>query len=41
MSWTFEAPTSVEQKITDRIVQGRNVEYQKVLDRIKIVKTKG
>jgi translation initiation factor 5A len=37
--------TAVEEEINDRIaqgeVQGRDVEYWKVLDRIKIVRIKG
>lgn len=37
--------TAVEEEIKDRIaqgeVQGRDVEYWKVLDRIKIVRVKG
>lgn len=37
--------TAVEEEIKDRIaqgeVQGRDVEYWKVLDRIKIVRIKG
>jgi translation initiation factor 5A len=41
---TFET-TAVEEEIKDRIaqgdVQGRDVEYWKVLDRIKIVRIKG
>ena len=41
---TFET-TAVEEDIKDRIaqgdVQGRDVEYRKVLDRIKIVRIKG
>ena len=44
MSRIFEA-TAVEEEIKDRIaqgdVQGRDVEYWKVLDRIKIVRIKG
>jgi translation initiation factor 5A len=41
---TFET-TAIEEEIKDRIaqgeVQGRDVEYWKVLDRIKIVRIKG
>lgn len=44
MSGIFET-TAVEEEIKDRIaqgdVQGRDVEYWKVLDRIKIVRIKG
>jgi translation initiation factor 5A len=40
---TFEVfeTSSVEDEIRDRIRQGGEVEYWKVLDRIKIVRAKG
>jgi translation initiation factor 5A len=41
ISSTFEASSSVGEDIKDRIVHGRDVEYWKVLDRIKIVRIKG
>jgi hypothetical protein len=41
ISCTFEAPSSVDEHTKDRIVQGSDVLYWKVLDRIKIVRIKG
>jgi translation initiation factor 5A len=40
---TFEVfdTSSIEDDMRDKLVQGREVEYWKVLDRIKIVRAKG
>lgn len=40
---TFEVfeTSSVEEEIRDKIVQGGEIEYWKVLDRVKIVRAKG
>jgi translation initiation factor 5A len=40
---TFEVfeTSAVEEDIRDNIVQGKEIEYWKVLDRIKIVRVKG
>ena len=40
---TFEVfeTSSVEDDIRDKIAQGREIEYWKVLDRVKIVRVKG
>jgi hypothetical protein len=41
ISCTFEASSSVDEHTKDRIVQGSDVQYCKVLDRIKIGRIKG
>jgi translation initiation factor 5A len=40
---TFEVfeTSAVEEDIRDKITQGKEIEYWKVLDRIKIVRVKG
>lgn len=40
---TFEVfeTSSVEEEVRDKIVQGGEIEYWKVLDRVKIVRAKG
>ena len=40
---TFEVfeTSSIEEEIRDKIIQGKEIEYWKVLDRIKIVRVKG
>ena len=40
-SFVVFVSSAVEEDIRDKIAQGKEIEYWKVLDRIKIVRVKG